>query len=63
MSHGKGSIPMRKIDHILKENNYTFVRYNGHYIWKGKEGNTVAIPKTCCTPLIRRIFKENNIKM
>lgn len=61
MSHGKGTIPMRQIERTLKDNGYTYVRFNGHYIWKGEEGNTIAIPKTCCTPLIKRVFKENNI--
>lgn len=52
---------MREIDRIMKDNNYQYVRFNGHHIWKGVDGNTVAIPRTCCRPLIQRVFKENGI--
>lgn len=62
MSHGKGNIPLRKIERTLKDNGYTYIRFNGHWIWKSPTGNTIAIPKTCCAPLIRRLYKENNIK-
>ena len=62
MGHGKGAIPQRKIDKILKDNGYEFVRYNGHWIYKGTEGNTLAIPKTCCTYLVQRVFRENGIR-
>lgn len=61
MGHGKGAIPRRKIERTLKENGYTYVRFNGHWIYKNAEGNTISIPRTCCSPLIQRLFKENNI--
>ena len=63
MSHGKGAIPMRKIERALKENGYVYDRFNGHHIYKNKEGKTIAIPRTCCTYLIQRVFKENEIKV
>lgn len=62
MGHGKGSIPYRKVDKILRNNGYTQVRFNGHHIYENKEGNTIAIPKTCCTYVIQREFKTNKIK-
>ena len=63
MSHGKGAIPMRKIERILKANGYVYDRFNGHHIYKNEEGKTIAIPRTCCTYLIQRVFKENGIKV
>lgn len=62
MGHGKGAIPKRKIEKTLRENGYEYVRFNGHYIWKGSNGNTIAIPRTYCTYLVQRVFKENGIK-
>lgn len=62
MSHGKG-YDMREIERIMKDNDYRFVRFNGHYIYKGINGNTVAIPRTCCRPLIQRVFRENGIEI
>ena len=61
-SCGKGAVPLRKIVKYLKKCGYEFVRYNGHYIYKNSLGDTVAIPKTCATPLIKRVFKEHNIE-
>lgn len=60
MSHGKG-YDMREIERIMKDNDYRFVRFNGHYIYKGINGNTVAIPRTCCRPLIQRVFRTEFI--
>lgn len=62
MGHGKGVIPMRKIERTLKANGYEFVRFNGHYIYKNNSGNTIAVPRTCCTYLVQRLYKENGIK-
>lgn len=62
MSHGKGAIPKRKIEKILKDNGYTYVRSNGHDIYKNEEGVTISIPRTCCTYLLRREFKEKGIR-
>ena len=62
MSHGQG-FALRDIERILKDNGYTYDRFNGHYIWKGESGNTVAIPRTCCRPLIQRVFRENGIEL
>jgi predicted RNA binding protein YcfA (HicA-like mRNA interferase family) len=61
VGRGKGAIPFKKIDKILKANGYEYIRNNGHYIYSNGK-NTIAIPKTCCTYLIKRLFKENNIK-
>ena len=63
MSHGKGSIPYRKVAKILKDNGYKEVRFNGHHIYENDKGNTIAIPKTCCTYVVQREFKKNGIKM
>ena len=62
MGRGKGAIPYRKIDRILKESGYLYVRDNGHKIYQNNNGDIIAIPKTCCTYLIKRLFKEHNIK-
>ena len=63
MGHGKGAIPYRKVAKILKDNGYREVRFNGHHIYENDEGNTIAIPKTCCTYVVQREFKKNGIKM
>ncbi len=61
MSHGKGSIPYRKVDKILRKNGYKMTRFNGHYIYENIDGNQISIPRTCCTYLVQRVFKENNV--
>lgn len=61
MSHGKGAVPKRKIEKILKANGFQYVRNNGHEIYRNDQGVTVAIPRTCCTPLLRREFKAKGI--
>ena len=63
MAHCKGTITKREIDKALKKNDYTYVRFNGHWIWKNDNGNTIAIPRSLCEPLVRRVFKENGIKL
>ena len=63
MSHGKGAIPERKVKKILKDNGYEYVRFNGHYIYRNKEGKTIAIPRTYCTYIIQREFKEKGVVM
>lgn len=61
MGHGKGSISYREVDRILKNNGYTIIRCNGHRIYGNDEGKHISIPKTCCTYLVQRVFKENGI--
>ena len=61
MGHGKGSMSYREVDKILKNNGYKIIRCNGHKIYGNDGGNTISIPKTCCTYLVKRVFKENNI--
>ena len=59
---GKGPIPLRKIDKILKSNGYYLDRYNGdHRIYKNDQGDRIVIPPSCHKLLIRREFKEKNI--
>ena len=62
MSYKKGVMSLRKIDRILTDNGYTYVRNNGHQIWKGPKGNTIVIPRSCCTVLINKLFKKNNLE-
>ena len=62
MSHGKGSISIREIDHTLKANGYKLARENGHRIYKDDNNNTIIILRSRHDLLIRRVFKENNIK-
>ena len=62
MGYGKGAIPIRNVEKILKKNGYRYVRDNGHRIYKNEKGNIIAIPMSCCTYLIMRVFKENGIK-
>lgn len=61
MSHGKGAIPKRKIEKILKANGFRYVRNNGHEIYKNNQGVVVAVPRTCCESLLRREFKQKGI--
>ena len=63
MSYGKGILSLRKIDRILKANGFVYVRNNGHQIWKNEIGNTIVVPRSCCTYIITKMFKENNIVM
>lgn len=59
---GKGPMPMRKINKILKKNGYEIDRYSGdHRIYKNNDGNTIIIPLSCHKLLVRREFKQNNI--
>lgn len=61
-SFGKGAIPLRKVQKILKANGYSYLRQNGdHLIYKNDIGDTIAIAPKCATPQIKRIFKEHNI--
>lgn len=62
MSHGKGSISIRKIDSTLKRNGFKLDRENGHRIYKNNLGDTIIIPRSCHNYLIQRVFKENNIQ-
>lgn len=62
MSHGEG-YALKDVRRILKNNGYTYDRFNGHYIYKSSTGNTIAIPRSCCRPLIQRVFKENGIRV
>lgn len=61
MAKSKGAMSKRNIDKILRKNGYQIIRCNGHWIYSNGT-NTIAIPKSLCTPLIQRLFKENNIK-
>ena len=63
MSYGKGVLPIRKIEKILKYNGYVYIRNNGHQIWKGSDGSTIVVPRSCCTYIVNKMFKENNIEM
>jgi len=63
MGHGKGAFNKRAVQRVLKENGYTLVRSNGHDIYKGGDGSTISIPRTYCTFIITRLFKENNIEI
>lgn len=58
---GKGAIPLRKVDKILRSNGYEKVRGNGHLIYSNGK-NTISIPLSCCTYIVKRLFKENGIK-
>ena len=60
---GKGNISLRKVDKILRSNGYRIERYSGdHRIYKNDEGDTIIIPPSVHKQLIKRTFKENNIK-
>ena len=52
MGRGKGAIPMRKIKKVLADNGYKYIRNNGHMIFENEQGNTIAIPRSCCTYVV-----------
>ncbi len=56
-------MPYRKVDKILKNNGYRMTRCNGHFIYENSEGRMISIPKTCCTYIVQRVFKDNCIVM
>lgn len=62
MCRGKGSIPLRKIQRMLKDNGYRLDRVNDHFIYKNDSKNdTFILPRSCHDLLIRRMFKEHGI--
>lgn len=63
MCYGKGKISLRKIEIILKNNGFIYVRNNGHQIWRGPKGNMVVIPRSCCTYIIDKIIKDNCLEI
>lgn len=51
---------------ILKENNYELIRMNGSHGIYSNGTNIISIPessKEICGPMIKRLIKENNLKI
>lgn len=61
MAHGKGQIPRKKIEKILKANGYRFVRSNGHDIFGNDQGIIISVPRTCNRCIMRREFKAKGL--
>ena len=59
---GRGSMSIRKINKILRDNGWRLVRKTPHYIYK-KDGEEleIAIPRSCHNDIIRRLFKKHGI--
>ena len=61
-SRGKGSISLREVQRTLRENGYELDRINRHFIYK-KGKDTFILPRNCHDMLLRRMYKEHNIKV
>lgn len=61
-SRGKGAIPLREVQRTLRENGYELDRINRHFIYK-KGNDTFILPRNCHDMLLRRMYKEHNIKV
>jgi len=59
---GRGSMPIRKVNKILKANGWRLVREAPHCVYK-KEGEEleIVIPKSCHNDIIKRSFKKHGI--
>ena len=57
-------ISVRKMQIILKDNNYTLIRQSGsHKIWSNGEV-TISIPSVKLKPVVaNRIIKENHLQI
>lgn len=61
-SRGKGSVSLREVQRTLRENGYELDRINRHFIYK-KGNDTFILPRNCHDMLLRRMYKEHNIKV
>lgn len=61
MTRGKGKTSLREVRRLLELNGYVLDRVNNHFIYK-KGNDTFILPRNCHDMLLRRMFKEHNIK-
>ena len=62
MAHGKGQIPKRKIEKILKANGYRYIRSNGHDIFGNDQGIIISVPRSCNKCVMQREFKAKGVR-
>lgn len=54
---------MHKVDKILRKNGWYLERYSGdHRIYKNTQGQHMSIPPSLNKMMLKRFFKEFNIK-
>lgn len=61
MSRGKGKMSLKDVQRLLRMNGYSLERTGKHYIYK-KDNDTFILPKSTHDLLLKRMFKEHNIK-
>lgn len=60
-SRGKGKISLKEIQRLLRLNGYKLDRQGKHFIYK-KDNDTFILPRSTHDMVIRRMFKEHDIK-
>lgn len=58
---GKGKVNIREVRRLLELNGYRLDRVSNHFIYK-KDGDTFILPRSCHALLLKRMYKEHNIK-
>jgi predicted RNA binding protein YcfA (HicA-like mRNA interferase family) len=56
----------KKFVKLLRKNGFYLDRTRKHHVYKHEDGRTIALPtsggKDLCTPMCRRLIKENGLK-
>lgn len=59
---GNGTYNQRKIASILKKNGYYIKSVKNHIIYTNDNGDIISIPRRCKDSVLKREFKNHNIK-